>query len=91
MSKYTVTYHRCNGCGKTTLDDEIRIVESRARRLWGEDDQTIDMCQECSDDDCFICHYCNSVHNESNPCEKLRGIWQETVKQINEYYQGGMK
>lgn len=73
--KRTLTYRVCDGCGKSTLDDDIEIERSEARRYppWPPD-QTIDMCNECADNGCFICRRCHSVHNDDNLCAPLQRI-----------------
>lgn len=69
---YTVSYVRCNGCGRTDTDG-AQIVQSKLKWPYVERgsvyaEETIDMCAECEAQDRFVCTLCRNVHDTHHPC-----------------------
>lgn len=77
MSTHTTTYQRCNGCGKSTLDDGIEIAQSLPRNRVFSQDGTIDVCQTCADAGKYPCPHCKGVHDDDNACAAVRHLMDE--------------
>jgi hypothetical protein len=60
----TVTYYLCDGCGRTTLFDDIEIER--------EGEKSYHLCIECVEDDVYYCRFCKKCHNDKNLCQAMR-------------------
>lgn len=69
MSTHTITYRVCNHCHKSEYHDGVEIVRSVQRP--GRR-QTIDLCNECAEQEYYICNRCHTIHTDETICDALK-------------------
>ena len=77
MSTITITYRRCDGCGRSELFDDIEIVRSKRRYPYLSDSPTTDMCNICYEEDKYICRFCHEVHGDDDACDLVKEMKEE--------------
>jgi len=75
MATRTITYTQCDGCLRSTLDDEIEIVSTKAVPRPFSPPKTVALCADCVEAEKYYCRLCDRVHTDDNPCDpQLREI-----------------
>jgi len=75
MSQRTITYRKCDGCHRDEWFDKVQIAESRQLpSIYTGESIQVDICEDCLNSDKYICHHCQSVHDDEHPCEKVRSM-----------------
>lgn len=69
MATYTMTYTVCDGCRRSNLHDDIDFLYQETVRKYGQD-VTVDICEDCAENDMYYCRLCRRVHSDDNPCER---------------------
>lgn len=77
MTTRQILHTICNGCGRSSLHDEIRIVQTEDKHRGIATTQTLDVCEDCANQDRYICRLCNDVHSDDEPCEGVERMADE--------------
>jgi len=86
MATHTRTYRTCDGCGASELDGAVFEYNCAKYPNFASIEDyippTIDICQDCVEDEKYFCKLCHEVHDDAHPCDFMRHEIEATDRYI---------